>query len=1031
MKEEISGTTGELTWKISNNTLTISGVGKMQSFYYDGLNSGYIERPWQYYNSDIYTVIIEIGVSLIGCAAFLNCKNLTSITIPESVTRIEGEAFRDCENLTSIIIPNNVEFVAYWAFEGCKNLTSIIVESENNNYASENGVLFNKSKDNLIYCPEGKTGDYFIPKTVKSIGRKAFADCTSLTSITIFNSVKSIEGGAFRDCENLTSIIIPESVTSINKGDFFGDSTFWGCKTLTSINVESENKIYASENGVLFNKSKDNLIYCPEGKTGKYIIPNSVTNIGEKAFSGCKNLTSIVIPSSVTSIDDSAFWGCETLTSINVESENKIYASKNGALFKRTGQLLWRLSNNTLIISGNGDMPNYIDYNDDVSSFDELLHSPYRAPWFRYSQDERDAYGSYINVAFNTVIIERGVTSIGEEAFWGCDNIIEITIPYTVENIGKRAFWGCDALTYINTEYGYYTSENGVLFKNKDTLVYCAKTQRGMYVIPNTVTNIEEDAFEDCKNLISIIIPNSVKSIGCGAFRGCENLTSIIIPESVTRIEGEAFCGCKSLISIAIPNSVTSIGEYAFYGCNNLKSIIISDSVINIEDGAFSTCKSLTFINIEKGNNSYVFEDGALFNKSKDTLICCLTEKTDMYIIPNSVKNIGNEAFRNCRNLTSIIIPNSVTCIGKSAFSGCTSLTSIIIPNSVTCIGKSAFSVCTSLTSIIIPNSVTSIDENTFSGCTSLTSIIIPNSVTSIGAYAFSGNYPGWNCNSLTSVVIPNSVISIGKRAFLDCLNLTSIIIPNSVIDIEKEAFKGCLELTITIPDSVINIGENAFEDCKNLNQQINHQKKIENPTNTSQQYLFFDTETTGIPKNYNAPVSDLNNWPRLVQLAWILCDENGNEILSSSKIIYPNGFSIPAEASKVHKITTEIALRQGVDLRDTLNKFIEIVDKAVLIIGHNISFDINIIGAELLRIGSNFRLNNKPSICTMLKTTNYCAIPNQYQYGDPYKWPKLQELHKKLFGHEFEEAHDAMADIKATKKCFFELLKRNIISVY
>ena len=216
--------------------------------------------------------------------------------------------------------------------------------------------------------------------------------------------------------------------------------------------------------------------------------------------------------------------------------------------------------------------------------------------------------------------------------------------------------------------------------------------------------------------------------------------------------------------------------------------------------------------------------------------------------------------------------------------------------------------------------------------------------------------------------------------------------------------------------------------DIKKLEKDVNSVQQAQTTIN-GKQYLFFDTETTGVPKNYNAPISNLNNWPRLVQLAWILCDDSGNEILSSNKIIKPNGFSIPVAASAIHKITTEIAMRQGVDLKDTLNEFIEVADKAALIIGHNISFDINIVGAELLRIASNFKLNAKPSICTMLKTTNYCAIPNPYKYGDPYKWPKLQELYQKLFGHEFEEAHNAMADITATQKCFFELLKRNIIS--
>ncbi len=204
---------------------------------------------------------------------------------------------------------------------------------------------------------------------------------------------------------------------------------------------------------------------------------------------------------------------------------------------------------------------------------------------------------------------------------------------------------------------------------------------------------------------------------------------------------------------------------------------------------------------------------------------------------------------------------------------------------------------------------------------------------------------------------------------------------------------------------------------------------RFEMATSTNKaQYLFFDTETTGVPKNYKAPASDLNNWPRLVQLAWILCDEQGNEISSSNSIIKPNGFTIPVEASNVHGITTEQALQKGIDLKDCINKFIEVAKLASTIVCHNVAFDIKIVGAELLRIGSDFRIDARPAICTMLSSLKYCAIPSKNDWGDPYKWPKLQELHKKLFGVEFEDAHDAMADIQATKKCFFELRKRNII---
>ena len=191
---------------------------------------------------------------------------------------------------------------------------------------------------------------------------------------------------------------------------------------------------------------------------------------------------------------------------------------------------------------------------------------------------------------------------------------------------------------------------------------------------------------------------------------------------------------------------------------------------------------------------------------------------------------------------------------------------------------------------------------------------------------------------------------------------------------------------------------------------------------------MFFDTETTGVPKDYKAPIADLNNWPRLVQLAWILCDENGKQLASYNQIIKPDGFNIPTDASNVHKITTDIAIAQGVDLSEALKQFVEVTQLANIIIGHNVGFDIKILGAELLRIHSDFQIMNKPSMCTMLSSVNYCAIPNNQNWGEKYKWPKLQELHKKLFGYEFDDAHDAMADIQATQKCFFEMIKRKII---
>ena len=192
---------------------------------------------------------------------------------------------------------------------------------------------------------------------------------------------------------------------------------------------------------------------------------------------------------------------------------------------------------------------------------------------------------------------------------------------------------------------------------------------------------------------------------------------------------------------------------------------------------------------------------------------------------------------------------------------------------------------------------------------------------------------------------------------------------------------------------------------------------------------LFFDTETTGVPRKYNAPVSDSYNWPRLVQLAWIMTDQDGNILKRKSAIIKPNGFTIPSDATAVHGITTESAQREGQLLKEILDEFIFDLSFAERVVGHNIDFDQHIVGAELYRFDMDYNLlMDKPSTCTMNSSTDFCAIPSSNSYFGGYKWPSLQELYRKLFNRDFADAHDALSDVIATKECFFELRKRGII---
>ena len=454
--------------------------------------------------------------------------------------------------------------------------------------------------------------------------------------------------------------------------------------------------------------------------------------------------------------------------------------------------LTWTFdSEGTLTISGTGDMDNwFMDY-----SFNNN-------PWQNYYD------------LITTVIIENGVTSIGDDAFYSCDALTSITIPDSVTSIGGNAFGYCAALTSITIpdsvtnigdnafyktpwfesqkENNTFVIVNGILIDGEKCVgdvvipdgvtrikknVFSGCDTLTSITLPYGVTCIEDYAFSWCKSLTSITIPDSITSIGYGAFQGCESLTSITLPNGITNISASAFEKCYKLISILIPDSVTSIGEKAFYSCKSLASITLPNGITNISASAFEKCYKLTSISI-----------------------------------PDSVTSIGEKAFYSCGSLTSITIPDSVTSIEESTFYNCDSLTLVTLPDSVNSIEYGAFWNCSSLTSITIPDSVTSIGNSVFLGCESLTSITLPDGVTTIGDYAFE------NCSSLTSITLPDSVTSIGYGAFQECESLTSITFPNGITNISASAFEKCYKLTsITIPDSVTSIGEKAFYYCESL----------------------------------------------------------------------------------------------------------------------------------------------------------------------------------------------------------------------
>ena len=328
--------------------------------------------------------------------------------------------------------------------------------------------------------------------------------------------------------------------------------------------------------------------------------------------------------------------------------------------------LTWELDDDgVLTISGTGSMT---DYNQSYNN---------RAPWYRHRS------------LIETVVIQHGVTSIGNNAFYDCSSLTSVTIPSSVTSIGEEAFYACKSLTSV-------TIPDSVTSIGKRAFMWCSALPS--VTIPNSVTIIGKEAFSGCKSLTSVTIPNSVTSIANGVFVGCSSLAGVTIPSSVTSIGDEAFSGCKSLTSVTIPNSVTSIGDEAFSYCTSLTNVTIPKSVTQIGFGAFSGSNAV--ITVASGNSKYCSVAGALYNKQKTTLFYPGMIKEGSFRIPNSVTTIANSAFKGCSALTGVTIPDSVTSIGNRTFWCCSALTSFTIPKSVTNIEEYAFGWCKSLADV-------------------------------------------------------------------------------------------------------------------------------------------------------------------------------------------------------------------------------------------------------------------------------------------------------------------------------------------
>ena len=621
------------------------GASTNSSIYQDNMvyliTSGNEATLLVYYGNEENVIIPEkikdYNVSSIGKYALCNCDNLTTVTIPNTITAINEFAFADCSKLTSVAIPNTVTSIGDKAFSGCEGLSIVIIPNSVETigyYAFNNGKIsfycesrnipsgwvndFHKwnGGNGTVYWGTKIIGDYAykldnntIPRPLKIFRYIYDSAVVVIPSTTIVDGVEytitGLDDNAFCGCTNLTSVTIPGSITNIGNGVFANctnlDYTLSkGCKY-----IGNEDNIYYALLGVNSTAitsveiNSNCKVICGGafsgcGSLAELTIPDGVVSIGNYAFSDCSALTSVTIPNTVTMIDDYAFSGCGVLSSIDisnsVENIGRYAFSDCSGLtsitlptsVKSIGANAFNNCNNITTVT----IPNSV-----ISIGANAFNNCTNIKTLSYNTN---AVGNLFSAKamLETVNIGNDVTTISENAFKGCEKLTSITIPSSITSVGKNAFNGCVSLTAINTESNVDFRGSNLRF-TKDSIGYAVLRKDSVEVVSNSyltkavipasvsfgntfaVTGISDNAFKG-NGITSVNIPNTITVIGSSAFENCKYLTSVTIPESVKNIGANAFKNCNGLETTNISASTIEIGNGAFAGCSNVKNYRIT-----------------------------------------------------------------------------------------------------------------------------------------------------------------------------------------------------------------------------------------------------------------------------------------------------------------------------------------------------------------------------------------------------------------------------------------------------------------------
>lgn len=438
--------------------------------------------------------------------------------------------------------------------------------------------------------------------------------------------------------------------------------------------------------------------------------------------------------------------------------------------------LTWSITDGTLTISGTGAMADFTSGN---------------IPW-------KDSYST-----ITSVVVEDGVTSIGDNAFNYHTSLTSVTLGKDITAIGTGAFDYCSKINAL------YISDLAAFCK------ISLESDKSNPFGPASTSFLGDSA----KNLYlkgaivkDLVLPTGIPIISKYKFAHCSGLESVTIPTGVTAIDAYAFQDCKNLKTVTLSDTVTTLGNYAFSNCSSLSSIALAAGVSSLGYNVFEKTTALTAFEVSPFNPNYYDIDGHLFDKNHTLIQYALGSPATTYTLPVTTKKVQSNAFRGTTNLTHLVIPEGITNISDSAFRDCTSLTNLTLPNTLTKIENHAFYGCSKLTEVVIPDSVTSLGTSTFNGCKKLERAVLSKSLTSLPYGLFSG------CENLVTAMIPEQVTEIDSYAFYNCKKLKQLLIPDKVKRIGLYTFYNCQALTdVTMPATVELIDFRAFEGMTNL----------------------------------------------------------------------------------------------------------------------------------------------------------------------------------------------------------------------